>query len=345
MTQAAEDTVLKVSSEEDALELLARVLAGEISDDSTKSIQFDGWPNLNIYLPRTPTSSSISPTMMEAFIELQKSVYRSYSLLNNDSGDLRGLSHIEKGELEFRVDVKGGSSDYSTDFAQAITTIGTSVASKMTPTDTFIAVLVIATLYAGSNCLKAWLKHKAEQRRDESHNEETKLYLGAQRDLMQHDERLLGILTDAIQSKSVLGDIEAVIDPARQSVVRAVGEERGGTIQGVNISSRLADEVSSSRRQQSVVEDIQGVYRVSKVDTTSPDGFRVTFADIGTGDEITASLQDAVISEEHREKIQKAEWNKVPIQVWFRVRRLRSRYIDALVVDVKEVDQTPRVAV
>jgi hypothetical protein len=68
------------------------------------------------------------------------------------------------------------------------------------------------------------------------------------------------------------------------------------------------------------------------------------FANIESGEEISASLQDAIVSELHREKIRAAEWSKRPVKVSFRVRKLRNRYIDAVVFDVQDVEQSPRAA-
>jgi hypothetical protein len=127
-------------------------------------------------------------------------------------------------------------------------------------------------------------------------------------------------------------------------VVRAVGEERGGSIQGVRINPDFAAEIISQRRQQSIPETLSGVYKITKVDPSVSDGFRVTFSNIETGEEISASLQDALVSESHREKIRDAEWSKQPVRVSFRVRRLRSRYIDAVVTDVQDIPGSTKTA-
>lgn len=336
--------MLRVTNEEEAFELLRQALAGDLPLDVPPSIDFHGWPRLGIHLPKTPVDASISPTMMEAFIEVQTAIYRVHSLLTTDSGDLRGLTKAEKDTLEFRVKVDKGSSEYLADLVKPIETIGASVVSKMTSVEVFISVLVVALLTASVIGFKAWLKTRAEQRRDEVHRDEVKALLQAQADALKHDERQTAILTQAFQRRPVLEDVEAALEPARQSVLKAVGDEGGGTIQGIDISPAVAAEINSQRRQQSVVESMSGVYRVAKVDTTVPDGFRVTFANIENGEEIAASLQDAIVSEDHREIIRRAEWSKRPVRVWFRVKKLRNRYIDAVVVDVKDIEPTPRAA-
>jgi hypothetical protein len=117
----------QIASEEDAFSLLERLLHGEISEDEPKAIVFRNWPKIDVYLPRTPLKSSISPTMMEAFIETQTALYRAYMLLTADTADLRGLSGLEKEKLEFRVLVNGGSSEYLAELNKSIETIGSSI--------------------------------------------------------------------------------------------------------------------------------------------------------------------------------------------------------------------------
>ena len=68
----AQDLPLRVSNEGEAWALLAKVLSGDIPDDAPKSIDFHGWPKIDIYLPGTPQDASISPTMTEANQESRK---------------------------------------------------------------------------------------------------------------------------------------------------------------------------------------------------------------------------------------------------------------------------------
>jgi hypothetical protein len=203
--------LFRLHSEEDAFALLRRVLNGELGDETPWSIDFSHWPKLDIYLPETPLDASISPTMMEAFIELQTALYHVHSLLTTDSGDLRGLSKAEKETLEFRVRVSGGSSEYLAELSKPLETIGASVVSRMTPQDTFISVLVVALLIAGVISLKAWLKYKAQQRSEEVHKGEVKGLLDSQSRLMEHDERMQALLVQALKRQPVLEDVEAVL--------------------------------------------------------------------------------------------------------------------------------------
>jgi hypothetical protein len=182
-----------------------------------------------------------------------------------------------------------------------------------------------------------WLSYRANVRKSETEKAEKIAWLDAHKDQLQHDTVRYELLIKAMARQPLLGDVEAAAEPARNEIIKAIGEERGGTIQGVRLSSEFAADVVSQKRQQGTPTEFSGIYRVARVDTTVPDGFRVTLTDIETGDEISASLQDGLIAEEHRLAIQGAEWNKRPIKVRLRARLLRSRFVDAVILGTEPV--------
>ncbi|MBR0660204.1 hypothetical protein [Neoroseomonas oryzicola] len=340
-----------VTNEDEAFALLERLLAEEphvAALEGPPRIDLKGWPKIEIYLPETPVEGSISPTMMAAFIELQTSVYRAYMLLNAETGDLRSLTRAEREHLEFRVVVTKGSSEYSAALGKVIENIGASVVAKMSSTEILIAILGVALICGGVTALRAWLtsrvdlrKVELEERKVDAEKGERTAFLDAQRALLEHNIKQTAILAQAVSRVPILGDVEAAVDSARQQMVKAIGDEEGGTVQGVKISPDLASEVTAQRRQQGTPITFTGIYRVSKVDTTVQDGFRVTFTDVENDREVTATLQDALISGDHRSAIQEAEWSKRPIKVRLSARLLRSRYVDAVVLNVEPLPLPP----
>lgn len=331
-----------ISNEESALSLLQRLLNDDILGEDISSVRFKNWPTLDIYLPKTPSDSSISPTMMEAFMETQKALYRTYALLTSGTPDLRGMSSVEKEDLEFRVVVRGGSTGYLAELGKVVNSLGGSAVSRMTPTEVFISVLTIALLTSSTIAFKAWLNYKSKIRKDEIENEGKKLFLDNQIKLLEHDERFAAIIGKAIATKPILGEIESVIDSSKDSIIKAIGEENGGKVQGIDISPDFAKELLSQKRERSIVDNITGIYRVSYVNSSVPDGFKVTFTNITSGEDISASLMDTMVAHHHVSLIREAEWSKKPIQVTFHVKKLRDRFSDAVVTDVVKLDTKPR---
>lgn len=330
--------VIVIETEEQAWDYLNRALISEIPKDAIPFFDFRGWPKITISLPRSPVEGSISPSMMEAFIELQKTIYRTHTFLTADTGDLRTLARSEKDDLEFRVKVEKGSSNYEIDLQQILERLGTEALSRMDSTQVVIIVLGLAVIYGGVHVLKHWLNTKAEQRKQELDDADKQRWLEHHQLMIQEDSRRFDILASAMNRQPLLSEVEASADTARQGLVKAIADEQGGNISGVNIDAQFASEIVSTRRQQGEDIRLSGVYRVARVDTTSPDGFRVTLSDIASQEEVTAHMMDVLISEDQRRVIQDAEWHKRPVFVEMKARRLRKRVVDAVVLNAREVE-------
>jgi hypothetical protein len=324
---------IRITNEDEAWDALKDEL-GSV-DDSPIALAFAGWPFIEIHLPQTPEEATIAPSMMEALVELQRTIYRAHTFLAADTGNLRTLSRLEREKFEFRVKVSAGSSDYKIDLTEIAKSLGEDVIGKMNGQDLTITIVAIALIVAGAVAWKAWLRAKTEQRKTESDDIQKREWLQMYQSQLQHDTGRIELLARAIERHPIIGEVEASAESARTEIVKAVGDERGGSVLGVHMSPEIAAEIVTTKRQQSTEVRLAGVYRVGKVDTTASDGFRVTLVDEKTGEELSASLIDAIISAEHRDAIQQAEWRKQPVFVELTARRLRKRLVDAIIVDAK----------
>jgi hypothetical protein len=325
-----------IKTEAEAWDMIEKVLAGGVSFPESPQFDFQGWPLLDVYLPSTPIQGSISPTMMAAFIELQKSINRTYLLVASNTADLRALSAGERERLEIRVKVEKGSSDYSIDLTKIFESIGAEAFGKMDSAHIAITVLGVALVIGGVVAFKSWLDSKAELRKVDADAEGQAALIELQKETLKAGTAHMRILADAIKQQPLLDDVEAATEPARAQLVKSLGEEGGGRAFGVSLSADAAREIGSQRRQQSETVKLAGNYRVIKVDTSSPDGFRVTLGDDTNGTEITATMQDALVSEAHKTAIQRAEWQKRPVYVELSAKKLRNRIVDALVLQASD---------
>lgn len=329
--------VIRIESEQEAWATLGKLLDGTLKiKDETAVVDFSDWMDLHIYLPDTPVEGSISPTMMEAFLELQKAINRTYKLVTSDTSDLRYLTNDEKEKLEFRVRVEKGSSEYFARLSDILEKIGLEAVAKMDPQTLAITIISVALIIGGTVGWRSWLHNKTQQRKDELDSEERKAELAVQQHALSQNIELARLLTQASIRQPLLQDVETIVEPARDAIVKAVGDEGGGTINETDVDAELANEISTRKRQQSEETRLRGNYRIIRVDSTSPDGFRVTIAEPDSGREVTAALQDALSSEAHRQAIQRAEWAKRPVYLELTARLLRGRIIDAVVLNAED---------
>lgn len=325
-------TTFKIESEADAWRLLQEFVDAKVDLHDAPQFDFASWPELTVYLPTTPIEGSISTTMMAAFIELQKAIHRSYQLVSSNTDDLRALSATERERLEIRVKVEKGSSEYDIDLTQIVERIGSEAIGKMDATTIGLTVLGVALIIGGALAWKAWLNHKAEIRKAELASVEKHDLIGFQTAMIASGTENMRLLADAMQRQPLLGDVEAAAEPARQQLLKSIADEGGGRAYETELTAGQAREIASQKRQQSESIRLAGNYRVQKVDTSAPDGFRVTLRDDSTGQELSASMQDALISEQHKKAIQEAEWRKQPVYVELSAKKLRNRIVDAIVL-------------
>lgn len=333
----AEVAAIRIESEDEAWAYLERALAGDLPENLVPTVAFTGWPHLEVYLPDTPVQASMSPSMMKAFIELQNAVYRSHAAFSAGKPTARALSSTEKERLEFRVKVAGGSSKYDVDFTKIFETLGTASIGKMTGPEIVAAIIAVALAIGSTTVLLAWLKHRADIRKSELEARGKDRLFDAFETMVKQDTERQATWLAAQARIPALADVRAVTEDAKAELLRAIADENGGRVNGVDIDGDVANDLISSVRRRSEEAKMTGVFRVDKVDTTVPDGFRVTLHNTQTGDDITASLQDALISEEHRARIRTAEWSKKLIVVDLVGRKGRTRFVDAVVMDVRDL--------
>lgn len=327
---------LKIESEEQAWDILRKALDGALDLEDAVILDFANWPNLDVYLPETPISGSISPTMMAAFIEFQKSINRSYALITSDTGDLRTLSKIERDNLEIRVKITEGSSGYVADLAKPLESIGIEAIGKMESTHLVITILGLALIAGGTIAFTAWLKSRTQQRKDELEDAEKQRWLEAQQAALHAGTDHMNILARAMKTQPLLVDIDATVDEARAHLLKSVAEEGGGRMYQTNVDRDFASEVSCQKRRQGEQIRMVGNYRLAKIDATLTDGFRVTLIDEKSGLEFAAMLQDALVSEKHQEVIDHAKWNRTSFYAEIKARKLGTRVVDAVIVDAAE---------
>ncbi len=331
-----EASAIRVESEDEGWAYLRQALAGELPKDLVPVVAFKGWPHVEVYLPDTPIEGSISPQMMRALIELQDSIYRAHSAVTGGKPTAR-LSRAERERLEFRVEVKGGSSKYEIDLTKIFETLGTASIGKMTGTELIITILGLAVIFGSTAVLLSYLKGRATTKQEELRAKGQEQVLSAFQTLAAEDTKRMEVMANAMQRVPALRAAQEVADEARHELLKAIADESRAVVNGVEIDGEVANDLVKNVRRRSEDITVSGTYRVARVDTTVPDGFRVALRDVTSQEEITASLQDALISDEHRRKIREAEWAKKPVRVDLKARRRRNGIADAVVLDVQDV--------
>ncbi len=326
---------LIIDSEESAINAIKRLLSGEISCATARALQFDGWPVTRAYVAAKHLDSALTPYMMEGYIDLQRSLFRSYALLTQGDGNARRLSEELKSQLELVVKVESGSSDGSIDWTEVLNKVLEGLVNKMEPTHIVITVISLALIYGGVTILLRHLDGKKEERLAEISNKTTIQTLEALKFSTEKDVERFKIIESAISNFPKLRAIEDDAVSARESVVKHYTRDQDALIDGVHITQEAGKQLTRNSRALSTTVHLDRIYRINRVDSTSPIGFRVKLEDLETRVEIDAGVQDAILSQEQKAILRDAEWGKTPVRALIDAREKDGEIFDAVVMKVE----------
>jgi hypothetical protein len=322
---------ISIKSENDAWETLEGILDGTIVIDELDDIAFGDWLKNTVYIPGKRYDSALSAYMMQGWVEAQRALYRSYALVANGTADARTLTDLQREKLELVVSVHSGSSDQEAALADIIKEVLVGAVDKMDPITIAIIVISLALIWAGQSVWRTWISDKKEERIAETNSKAMLEALNTIQVAVAGDAEKRDILNKAIVQQPVLSELKGQADASRQELIKHTSNV-DAEINGVSLSSIASDSLTKTSRKTSEEERKDGVYRVLKVDTTVPDGFRVYIESVPDGEKLQADVQEVMSSLNDRALIQAAEWSKVPVQLQVNARVKEGKVIDAVIL-------------
>lgn len=144
---------------------LLKGLVENPSDDLDFQIHVQNLPSLEIYLVGDKFNNSITPSIMQGIIELQKSIYRAYMLAKYGNYNLQTLNQHERRVLELKVIVNPGSSDVIIKLFETFDNLFGLINGMENKQKYIIILTILAMIASGVGWLyfDSYLEHKAEQ--------------------------------------------------------------------------------------------------------------------------------------------------------------------------------------
>jgi len=128
-----------------------------LSDNSSLencTIEFQGWPSLDIRIVGNGFYASLRTSQLRALIKLQETIYYQFALQKNKSKTT--LSNSERDELELNLSVDKGSTQVIIDLTQIL--------EQFVQADTSVAgmifVIALSVIYGATSVAKSYLEHK-----------------------------------------------------------------------------------------------------------------------------------------------------------------------------------------
>lgn len=328
-----------ISNEEEAFEYLRKLVDKEIQGEQCH-VTFDGWPSLNIHVVGEKFDSSLTPSLMKGFLELQKGINRSYCLVKYGTPNTNVLTNQERQDLEIQVKVGKGSTTTSIDLQSLLTNIGSKVIDKMDPTTLAITLVSLGLIWAGKTSYAQYLEHRRQIRETEVKSEETREMLTNQRFLSEQETERTRLLTKTLASNIQISALNNVATDSKSALIKELGTSSKSTIQGIEIEGETATELSKNARRKSIDVAFNALFRILLVDSSDPDCFKVRLKNIETKDEFTAKVQDYSLDSKFIRALQYGEWSKTSIQLVVSAKSIDNDIKNAVVLEATIPEQT-----
>lgn len=320
---------LIIRSEADAWTALKAALDGEFDKSPPTKIEFKGWPTFKFDLDIG--EASLRPVTMRGLLALHQALERSFALTKYGEPNLQKLTDDDKAALEFDFKVRPGSTKLVGDPKSALVELAKAAGKRLKPKHYVIMVLAISLMYFGNDAWKGYLQNRLEMRRDETQSKEKLQLLETFKFLSANETARAKIMERAIGAAKNVEAAEGIADEARRSIVKSIPEDAVATLSGTELPGIVAKELAKNPRNESRSVILQSRFKVLKVDTTSADGFRVRLHNLRTGEEITAHLRDALVSEADRDAIEAAEWSKKAVYCRVEIVKRGEKVIEAVI--------------
>lgn len=307
-----------IDNDESALALLETLLRDP--DLPAPDVEFKDWPRFEMHVKGERYHSTITPELMESFLDLQKTINKSFALVRYSDSSKR-LTNSDRDDLKILVEVREGSSGFVAKLEEQASAITAGLCEGFKNMDsrhkliTFLALGAMAFGYLGYiNHLEHQSEaRKAELAKIESHaeREERMKTLELVKDVSDaSSERYAQLMGMVIQHTPQVQTISEHMAGTYNKLIAATKDSEFISVQGVDLSGPAVDELSKTPRNVSVEDRIAGVFRVQGVDHKSSAEYKLSLYDVVRKTEITATLpkDGSFVSDSILDAIQEAEW-------------------------------------
>lgn len=312
---------LRISNEKEAWDAIELTLSGALPAEIT-GIEFDGWPTLTMHLGGPKFHGTITSTVMESLIEVQKNLNRSYAKIRYDKADARHITDEDRDQIELVVKVKDGSSGFDAALENAMEKFAINVADKMTPEMLILSILGLALMYFGHSYFRAAQDNKLKEKQ-----------IDADLKVKQEDTTRFKLMADAITKVAALKEIRDDAEDSHDALLRAAASAETAEVMDVEIPTDVAAQIIKTKRERSKDVRLDGKFTVTVADKSNPDDPRCRLVS-DKGVEFMALVIDDNWTEEQRSRFYEAFWKDKQIGLQVNAKELRGAIVMASVVGV-----------
>ncbi|MCA1433123.1 hypothetical protein I6F33_09070 [Bradyrhizobium sp. BRP20] len=296
---------LRDSSPQAVLQLLDEL---EKIDDPFSSefeqLDLGDWPQVHVYIPHPEVSSSITPPFMEAFLELQKQIYRLAAQASAGLADAGQLSEATKADLQISVLVTDGSSNLTAKLERILPGLLKQMIGKLNGKQAAIVLVSVAALVGGNWAFTAWLEEqkaiKIEELKSKDHIEALKaLSLGSSGQL-----EALKKITSVLEKQGEIGSraLEAIA-ATNDALLKAASKTSESSINDTHLTRQEAELLRTTPRKKPELRIAKQRMRVLDINTSDPHELSVLISSPDKKQQYRIKFGDTLFSDPSRKAI------------------------------------------
>jgi hypothetical protein len=328
--------IITLKSDDDAFDLIEKINSGELDTDQIE-LKFEGWPRVNLHIVGEKYHNSITPSMMKAFIELQKGIHRAYAIAQYGTYNTNKLTDEEKKKLELAIGVEDGSSNFDINLQEILEKGFGKAVAKMSSRELIFLILGLGTLYAGATGFNYYLEDRKDARATEVKSEQQQAQLDAMKFMSEEETKRMKIIQKLAQQHPAIDNVKRHAYDTTTEIFKRASTADTISIGDTEITGADAQLLTRNAKRKSEDIRMDGDYRLLEVVSSLSDGFKVKVKNIDTGIVFWSRVQDSVLTESNKQILQDAEWGKYPVTLKINAKDLSGAISQALVISVHKM--------
>lgn len=328
---------VSIHSEEAAWSTLKGLVDGTIdAKDLVLDFSDAEWAQVHFNFKGEDFNQTVTSSVMKGLIAYQEAFNRAVALILTADAKANRLTHDERDELELVFHVSEGSSDFLANGLEQLKTIGEKAVDKMTGKEVAITAVVLALVFMGGYTLNNYIDRQYEDAKDArqiemDRGQKKDLYEFLLKDRAAENEKAK-ILEKAIALSEEARKVSEMNREAIDKLIRSNSGADAITIQGDVIDNELITSLVKGSRSTAKDIIIEDIFVVDAVISDDVERFTVRLKNVSTGDIITASLDDPLVSETAQKAISRAQWQASEIKVRMSARKVGNQIKDAQII-------------
>jgi hypothetical protein len=267
--------------------------------------------------------------MMEALVEFQRGLNRTYAKLVYNEDDVRCLKAVEKQDLEFKAKVEDGCTKINVDLEKYLREIVNRLMTKVDGKQVVILSIAGMSLWVADSAIKTYFEAEIKTKtvKEETIKATT---------LSQEETARMRILAQAVTNNSSLASVQKDASNTTLTLLNGVSDADSIELNSIHLDKQDAKLLARSSRAEPVEIQANGNYYVQQVDTRHPDLIKIRLHWIEGNRDFTAKFRDQSLDQRQIKLLQEAEWSRPKKRVYLSVNAIevRNQITTATIVSV-----------